>query len=102
MGLIDPSFLGPCAIGIFRRGDEIVLRDKPKALVRAFELLCDRPDIERDDGPPQEREGSDGPTPLSPRHQHLHLHPPGASTSRSGPLQRAASRLDGHFCHHLG
>jgi antitoxin VapB len=44
-------------VEIFRRGEEIVLREKPKTLARAFELLCDLPDIERDDGPPQEREG---------------------------------------------
>ena len=44
-------------VEIFRRGDEIVLREKPRSLARAFELLCDLPDIERDDAPPQEREG---------------------------------------------
>jgi antitoxin VapB len=44
-------------VEIFRRGDEIVLREKPKSLARAFELLCDLPDLVRDDSPPQEREG---------------------------------------------
>ena len=44
-------------VEIFRRGDEIVLREKPRNLARAFELLCDLPDFERDDAPPQEREG---------------------------------------------
>ena len=44
-------------VEIYRRGDEIVLREKPKNLARAFELLCDLPDVEREDGPPQEREG---------------------------------------------
>ena len=44
-------------VEIFRRGDEIVLREKPKSLARAFELLCDLPDIERDESPPQDREG---------------------------------------------
>jgi antitoxin VapB len=44
-------------VEIYRRGDEIVLREKPRNLARAFELLCDLPDIEREDGPPQEREG---------------------------------------------
>jgi antitoxin VapB len=44
-------------VEIFRRGDEIVLREKPKTLARAFELLCDLPDNERDNDPPQEREG---------------------------------------------
>jgi antitoxin VapB len=44
-------------VEIYRRGDEIVLREKPRNLARAFELLCDLPEIEREDGPPQEREG---------------------------------------------
>ncbi len=44
-------------VEIFRRGDEIVLREKPRNLARAFELLCDHPDVEREDHPPQEREG---------------------------------------------
>ena len=44
-------------VEIFRRGDEIVLREKPRSLARAFELLCDLPEIEREDAPPQEREG---------------------------------------------
>jgi antitoxin VapB len=44
-------------VEIFRRGDEIVLREKPRSLARAFELLCDLPEIDREDAPPQEREG---------------------------------------------
>ncbi|WP_404290619.1 antitoxin [Microvirga sp. RSM25] len=44
-------------VEIFRRGDEIVLREKPRTLTRAFELLCDLPDLTREDAPPQEREG---------------------------------------------
>ncbi len=39
-----------------RRGDEIVLREKPKDLTRAFELLCSLADFERQDAPPQERQ----------------------------------------------
>ena len=46
---------------IFRRGDEIVLREPAKGLVRAFELLTDLPDDflseGRQDTPPQSREG---------------------------------------------
>ena len=46
---------------IFRRGDEIVLREPSKGLARAFELLTDLPDdflVEgRQDMPPQHREG---------------------------------------------
>ena len=44
-------------VEIYRRGDEIVLRGKTRTLSRAFELLCDLPDVERDDSLPQEREG---------------------------------------------
>ena len=44
-------------VEIFRRGDEIVLREKTRNLARAFDLLCDLPDFERNDAPPQEREG---------------------------------------------
>jgi antitoxin VapB len=44
-------------VEIFRRGEEIVLREKPKCLTRAFELLCELPEIERHDAPPQEGEG---------------------------------------------
>jgi antitoxin VapB len=48
-------------VEIFRRGDEIVLREKGKGLARAFEILAHLPDdflLEgRQDTPPQEREG---------------------------------------------
>ena len=47
-------------VEIFRRGDEVVLREKSKGLVRAFELIANLP-IENladdHDLPPQEREG---------------------------------------------
>ena len=46
---------------IFRRGDEIVLREPAQELVRAFELLANLPDDflaeGRKDLPPQHREG---------------------------------------------
>jgi antitoxin VapB len=46
---------------IFRRGDEIVLREPAKGLARAFELLADLPEDffaeGRQDSPPQHREG---------------------------------------------
>jgi len=46
---------------IFRRGDEIVLREPAKGLTRAFELLTNLPDDflaeGRQDTPPQHREG---------------------------------------------
>ncbi len=46
---------------IFRRGQEIVLREPAKGLSRAFELLADLPDDflpeGRRDTPPQERKG---------------------------------------------
>ena len=48
-------------VEIFRRGDEIVLREKGKGLARAFEILANLPDDflpdGRRDAPPQEREG---------------------------------------------
>lgn len=48
-------------VEIFRRGDEIVLREKGKGLARAFEILANLPedvfpDVRRDSAP-QEREG---------------------------------------------
>jgi antitoxin VapB len=46
---------------IFRRGEEIVLREKQKGLKRAFEILANLPDDlfpqGRKDTPPQERNG---------------------------------------------
>jgi antitoxin VapB len=46
---------------IFRRGDEIVLREPAKGLARAFELLTSLPEDflaeGRQDMPPQHREG---------------------------------------------
>lgn len=46
---------------IFRRGEEIVLREKQKGLARAFEILANLPDDlfpeGRQDAPPQERSG---------------------------------------------
>jgi antitoxin VapB len=48
-------------VEIFRRGEEIVLRERGKGLARAFEILANLPidalPDERDDSPPQEREG---------------------------------------------
>jgi antitoxin VapB len=48
-------------VEIFRRGDEIVLREKAEGLVRAFEILADLPadffPEDRSDTPPQDREG---------------------------------------------
>jgi antitoxin VapB len=48
-------------VEIFRRGDEIVLREKGKGLARAFEILASLPDDFLPDGrqdlPPQKRGG---------------------------------------------
>jgi antitoxin VapB len=48
-------------VEIFRRGDEIVLREKGQGLARAFEILAGLPDDvfaeSRVDTPPQQREG---------------------------------------------
>ncbi len=46
-------------VEIFRRGDEIVLREKQRSMTRAFELLAnlgDDDDVRRD-APPQKRKG---------------------------------------------
>jgi antitoxin VapB len=46
---------------IFRRGDEIVLREKRGNMARAFELLADLPEeielVRREKDPPQKRKG---------------------------------------------
>lgn len=48
-------------VEIFRRGDEIVLRAKPKGMATAFHLLAEMPDDffaqGRKDPPPQKRKG---------------------------------------------
>lgn len=44
-------------VEIFRRGDEIVLREKARNLGRAFDLICQLPEFEREDAPPQDRSG---------------------------------------------
>ena len=47
-------------VEIFRRGDEVVLREPYKGMARAFELIANLPieDLDRErDAPPQEREG---------------------------------------------
>ncbi len=43
-------------VEIFRRGDEIVLREKSTDLTHALELLCSLPEFEREDTPLQERD----------------------------------------------
>ena len=47
-------------VEIFRRGDEVVLREKPANMARAYELIVSLPEdvllaAAEDDGPPQER-----------------------------------------------
>jgi antitoxin VapB len=48
-------------VEIFRRGDEIVLREKDGTMARAFELLANLPDdlklVGREKDPPQKRKG---------------------------------------------
>jgi antitoxin VapB len=47
-------------VEIFRRGDEVVLREKSRGMARAFEIIASLPieDLaEERDTPPQEREG---------------------------------------------
>lgn len=46
-------------VEIFRRGDEIVLREKPRTMARAFEILSNLDlDLDRKDTPPQVRRRS--------------------------------------------
>ena len=44
-------------VEIFRRGDEVVIRERPATLAHAFDLIAELPDelSERDDPPPQAR-----------------------------------------------
>lgn len=48
-------------VEIFRRGDEVVLRERPRTGREVFEILASLPDDfmtdGRDDAPPQAREG---------------------------------------------
>lgn len=46
-------------VEIFRRGDEVVLREKPASLAKAFHLIASLPDDLEipEDEPPQQREG---------------------------------------------
>jgi len=46
-------------VDIYRRGEEVVLREKGKGLGRVFDLIANLPaEIDdRDDTPPQERDG---------------------------------------------
>lgn len=47
-------------VEIFRRGDEVVLREKPKNLLPVLDILASLPDDfleDRGDTPPEEREG---------------------------------------------
>ena len=48
-------------VEIFRRGDEVVLREKPANMARAYELILSLPDDleihDRENDLPQEREG---------------------------------------------
>lgn len=44
-------------VEIFRRGDEIVLREKPRTMSDAFALLAGMEFFERGDTPPRRRKG---------------------------------------------
>jgi antitoxin VapB len=51
-------FDGP-EVDIFRRGEEVVLRERKQGMARAFELIASLPEEidQRDKRPPQDREG---------------------------------------------
>jgi len=46
-------------VEIFRRGDDVVLREKKRSMTRAFDILSSLPEdvVSRDDKPPQKRKG---------------------------------------------
>jgi antitoxin VapB len=44
-------------VEIFRRGDEIVLRELPRTMADAFDMLADLDPFDRNDAPPQKRKG---------------------------------------------
>lgn len=46
-------------VEIFRRGEDIIVRDKPRTMADAFELLAEIDLFERQDAPPQKRKGLD-------------------------------------------
>lgn len=80
-------------VEIFRRGEDVVLRERSPGLGRAFDLLASLGDdflAERNDTPPQEREMLNGP--LSARHEHLRVHPAKPTRRRSGKIQRNQTR----------
>jgi antitoxin VapB len=45
------------SVEIFRRGDEVVLREMKPGLGRAFDLIAELPIDDIDDPPPQKRRG---------------------------------------------
>jgi len=53
--------LAASEVEIFRRGDDLVLREKPRSLARAFALLAELPEdtlaARPADSPPQKRKG---------------------------------------------
>ena len=45
-------------VEIFKRGDEVVLREKPRGMGRLYDILVEMPELEiPSDGPPQKRKG---------------------------------------------
>jgi antitoxin VapB len=80
-------------VEIFRRGDEIVLREKTKGMERAFWLLANLPidvkAIKKSARSPRKNEkGCNGPTLLA-GHQYLHLHPATSASRRSDAIYAA-------------
>lgn len=52
--------LNTTEVEIFRRGDEIVLRETPRGMARIFDIIAEMPEDAFDipsDGPPQKRKG---------------------------------------------
>jgi antitoxin VapB len=91
-------------VEIFRRGDEIVLREKDGTMVRAFDLLAGLPDdltlVGREEDQPRNARDCNGAS-LSVGHRHLHLHPAEETGGGFAPIPEAPSRRSSSFGNYL-
>lgn len=87
-------------VEIVRRGDEIVLREKPGTMVRAFELLAGLPDDIKLRGRQKvnrkSARGSEGAS-LPAGYEDLHLHPRETARGSPAPIPKAACGRGGAF-----
>ena len=91
-------------VEIFRRGKEIVLREKDGTMARAFDLLAGLPDdleVEREKDRPTKTQGALNGAALSVGHKHLHLYSPGKTRSSIAAVPQAPSGRSRALGHHL-